>query len=372
MKVCMLTRFYKPVVGGIQTHIDELSKELIKRGVEVIINSGNYNPQKKVKISNYSLSNDSKKIKIYYENELLPKLLPGFRKIFIDKDVDIIHIHNYDRLLWRSLFLKKRKMKIVSTFHGGIVKNRFNKKRTDLLKKVNDTIFLKNDLKKVDKIIALNNFEREDLIKIYGIDENKIIVIPNGVTESIKNKLNFEIELPKNYILSIGRLDKIKSYEQVLFSLKNLPEYLNYVLIGPDSGELKKLKMITKKLKLENRVHFLGPIFGELKDYIISKSICVVVPSKYDTQLIVIFDSIINEKPIIGTNIGGIKEIIDEYNCGYTFNFGDISKLSELILNIDKNENIFKIRDVKTAILKKHSWGKISEDLIKLYEGLYE
>ena len=101
-------------------------------------------------------------------------------------------------------------------------------------------------------------------------------------------------------------------------------------------------------------------------------AICDLEIKKIEDYLTELKDSIINEKPIIGTNIGGIKEIIDEYNCGYTFNFGDISKLSELILNIDKNENIFKIRDVKTAILKKHSWGKISEDLIKLYEGLYE
>jgi glycosyltransferase involved in cell wall biosynthesis len=102
---------------------------------------------------------------------------------------------------------------------------------------------------------------------------------------------------------------------------------------GPQLGELKQ-KVVAKNLR---NIEFLGPKWGDELDEILYKARYVVVPSVWHENFpYVILQSFAAGVPVIGSNLGGIPELLRD-DRGMIFNLESIESLSNCILKMNED-----------------------------------
>ena len=139
----------------------------------------------------------------------------------------------------------------------------------------------------------------------------------------------------EDYILYFGRLIEEKGVDVLINAMKYSPK-VKLKIIGTGPQE-KELKMLVKSLSLDN-VEFLGPKWGNDLNEILKKSLCVVVPSLWHENFpYVIIQSFAYGKAVIGTDRGGIPELIQNGKYGYIYPAKDYEKLAEKITFAQNN-----------------------------------
>lgn len=207
-----------------------------------------------------------------------------------------------------------------------------------------------------------------DLTAKYGIDANRLSHISNFHNDSF-------FETPPNYtnkgyLLYSGRIVREKGIFHLVNAMKQLPDIRLHVMgYGPDSEQLEQ------KLKDENihNVEILGFRHQqELKDEYLN-CIATVVPSNcYENCSYSIIEAFICGKPVIGSRIGAIPEMVEDDITGYNFEQGNVDdivkKIKQLVDNPDKIVNMGKNARIKAENLYRGS--VIYPKLIKVYESV--
>jgi len=375
MKILHTIPFFSDEYGGSVEITKHQIEELIKRGIEVSVltsktpnqnikNENTNNPSKHILFLNSIFS-----LGMYY---FTPTIIPYLRKL----DFQILHGHLYRNFQTDSsiLYAKFKKIPIILSPHGAIpYVNR------TLIKRFYDRITLHSILNAVDVFLAETNFEKESLIQ-FGISPPKIKYIPNGIDTSFFRrcddsvgsiKLKYNITESK-IITYVGRLDRIKGLFFLLKVFKELMhEFQDFklLLVGEDFGIKENLQKFANKLNLQKKVLFLGFQPKNTLKIIYNASDIVVLPSRYESAGLSILESAACEKPVIGSNTGGIQEyIIDNWN-GFLVDYGAIKIWKEKILYLLKNEDIAREfgKNGRRLVENKFNWTRIG----KLLETLY-
>lgn len=184
---------------------------------------------------------------------------------------------------------------------------------------------------KVDTFITPSLFMKNKMIE-YGFAESKIMHVNNPIKiqdEYTKNQVG-------DYYLFIGRLSKEKGVNVLVNAFSKLKD--KKVVIVGDGPELFNLENFVKENKLEN-IKFLGYKKGEeLKD-LIKKSKAVIVPSVvYENQPMSIIEAFSFGKVVIGSNIGGIPELIGNNERGFLFKMGSSNDLINKINAFEESD----------------------------------
>ena len=210
--------------------------------------------------------------------------------------------------------------------------------------------------------------EKNSLIK-YGIDENKILVLPLGV-ESLK--LDFTKRVGKN-ITYIGRLTKTKNVELLIKAFAQLDNAdANLTIAGPDYGELPMLKKLVQKLKIENKVIFTGWISEKEKINLLSKTSIFVHPSLEDIFSLSLAETSASGVPVIAFGGTGTSEIIDDMVTGKIVKERTLESLRDTMDYILNNPDLINKFSENGLILttKKYNWSQTASDLQNLYSRL--
>src|SRR4030042_4115435 len=166
-----------------------------------------------------------------------------------------------------------------------------------------------------------------------GIPEEKLVHIPNFI--KVKPfELDYE---PGDYILFVGRLSKEKGVLTLLKAIKGLDIELKIVGDGPIREEYEKY---ARNEKITNVV-FEGYKSGEELKSLYKNSAIVIFPSEwYEVFGLIILEASAYGKPVIGSNIGAIPEIIINEKTGLLFEPGDYNELREKIKNLLSNPSL--------------------------------
>jgi glycosyltransferase involved in cell wall biosynthesis len=241
-------------------------------------------------------------------------------KIIKQENISLIHAHflreNYIAILAKLL---TRRIEVVWTYHVNVPM----KRHIVLLNKI-FTAFNK-------KVIAVSNFMKRELIK-RGINPAKIQVIYNGIgldhcctTPGSKERTFVKMAI-------IGRLSSEKGHAfllKSLYELKKLAPDAKWSLDIVGDGELlHDLKRLTKDLKLENYVHFLGYI-NNVIDYLLNNIDIVIIPSENEALSFAAIEAMATGKPIVCTNIGGLPEVVVDGENGFLVEYGDTEALAK-------------------------------------------
>ena len=216
---------------------------------------------------------------------------------------------------------------IIPTIHDlGYLKFKKQFTRKDLHQLVNWT---KQSLKKAAHIIAVSNFSKNELIKTYQIDPNKINIAYNGVSSPPKLTSKQEKAVLKkfklkenNYLLYLGTLKPNKNIPFLIksFSLfykkelikSNYQKNFKLVIAGKKGWLFKEIFSTVKKEKMIDHIVFTDYINDTQKWSLYKNAIATLLPSTYEGFGIPAIESMKIGTPVIASNIPPLKEILED------------------------------------------------------------
>jgi len=351
MKVAQVCHLFHPYVGGIETHVYEISKRLAKEmDVEVLTTDPGSNLPREEKIDGvlirrfkaFAPSNS-----YYFSYELYAYLKKH------SSDYDIVHAHNYHAFPALFAALTKQKNKLVFTphYHGGghsFFRNILHKPYKSLGKKI---------FEEAEAVVCVSRYEKKLLLSHFEIEESKISVIPNGV--NVKEFRKIKRRRNNKSILYVGRIEKYKGVEHVVKALKYLPEY-RLEIVGEGSYKRKIIKL-ARKIGVLSRINFCGKISGKelIRKY--AEAGILVLLSKHEAYGLAIAEALAAGIPCIVSATSALDEWVDNekvFSAGYPIN---IEKLVNLVVRLSK------IKINKVALL---SLEEVSRRIIKIYNSI--
>jgi hypothetical protein len=219
----------------------------------------------------------------------------------------------------------------------------------------------KNVLNTFDNIVVISDVVKKALEENFGISEN-VYEIPNSVDiAKIKEMSNKKVNIPKAPLFTtLGRLDNNKNQILLLKASKILKKYrsdFNIYILG-DGDERGKLEKYIEENDLQKNVKILG--FKDNPYPYIKNSIATILTSLSEGFSLALVESVVLNTPIISTNVGIAKELIEKYKCGTIINYNE-NELADVLVkyiteNNDKNEkkefNIGNNFDIQTELEK--------------------
>lgn len=350
-------------MGGIEFHVQNLSKELAENGNDVHIFTSVDNA-KRMNVGN-PRTEKKEEYTVHYLRSRLGIINPNL------ENFDLIHVHEYFRALADYILFRWSDVKpVVITLHGGVLAPHYDKSPYRFGKLLHDKFLLKPTISKAKRIITVTNIEKELLTQRYKIPSSKVTVIPNGIEdEAFTNPSRNSSFIRNPYLLTISRMAKIKHINHVIEVLTLLPKDLHYVVAGPDEGELSNLKQLCQRLDISERVHFIGSVFGREKYDLIGNAVAFVLPSSFEAQGIVLIEAMAQGTPIIATNVGGISESIIHGHTGFLYNFGDLPALKDLAERCYHDDSIRKRMNDESPQRAKstYGWKIIARKILDVY-----
>jgi glycosyltransferase involved in cell wall biosynthesis len=303
------------------------------------------------------------------------------------KNIDVIHIHLTSVGLILSILNRRLRSKMFYTSHLGQWVLRGTKKLT-MLERVHIS-FDAYLMKRVARVIALNELARDSFIAIGKVKPENVTVIQNGVdtqffnpivdAEAIKKKYDLEGKLA---VLFVGQLTKIKGLEYLLkaadivineFGYKNLV----FILVGPLTfGTLEK-PIDTKEMlsyirghNLEGNVLFTGPLSLEEVSMFYVASDIFVLPSLAEGDPLVVVEAMASGRPVIGTKVGGIPQKIKDGWNGFLIEPANEQQLAGKIKYLVDNPEERKRMGANSRRYaeEEYDWSKIAERLLQVYQ----
>lgn len=278
---------------------------------------------------------------------------------------EILHCHSaYPQGYAAASFKKLTGIPLIITPHGGdILKNERIRQHPKLDKRITKS------LKEADLVTAISQaFEEE--IKEAGIPREKIRLIPNGINLE-EFQINGIFQWKKPYIMTMGRLREKKGFDVLIrafFKVKESFPWVDLLIAGQGRDEEFLISLI-KELKLGDSVHLIGTVQGEEKVRKLKGSLFFVCPSRREPFGIVNIEALACGKPVIGTHVGGIPDVIKEGENGFLIMPEDPQALAQAmirLLSFPKLIETFGKRAEEMA--KAYDWT----DVAKRYERVYE
>lgn len=185
--------------------------------------------------------------------------------------------------------------------------------------------------------IANSNATKEDSSDRYQIDSKKTITIPN----LIHNNDHFISQDTKQDIIFVGRFYETKGIDTLIIAMSLVVEYLPSVqlkiIAGGNDTEYRKM---VSKYKLDKNIIFMGRLEREDVMKNLAKAQCSIVPSRAEAFGYVVIEAFSVQTPVIGSDTGGIAEIIDDNVNGMLFPVDNSEVLAEKIITMLSNQEL--------------------------------
>ena len=282
-------------------------------------------------------------------------MFSAFFKTKFTKDFDILHAHHPIA----ALSFKGTSAKKVVTFHGI-----FNKQIEILHGETAQNIsnkYEQNALKWADAITA-GSKEAYEYYSNLGYD---VHYIPNAIDIGelpLDVKKKFEKQ-----IIFVGRLSKEKGVNSLIELAKILPKEIHLIIVGSGPFE-NKIKNIAEKY---SNIKFLGYLPKNKVIPLLRGSFALIQPSLAEGISTTVLEAMACQIPIIGTNVGGNKELIINNENGFLISPNSIEELNEKIILLSNNVDLVeKFGNKSLELVKKFEWSTVGKKYVKLYESL--
>lgn len=359
MRILQINKFLYPQ-GGTETYLLSLIK-LLKQKKQGVLCFSQKNP-KNISCAQDRYFIDNLDLNRFSFNTLLklPRLFWSFKaqrlvkKLIADQRPDIVHIHNIYHQLSPSILpvFKQAGLPVVMTVHDFKLIAPNYALRADGKK-----LFHKNSLlidtvlklefawhkwldvyrKNIDLFIAPSQFVKEKLLT-NGFDAEKILVIPHFLSADffatgISKKPAKKIPAKDKYILSYGRLDESKGFDDLLKAFAELKiSGLKLKIAGAGPAE-NRLKKLIKDLGLAGQAELIGEKSQpEIIDLILNAKLIVNCSKLHETFGLTVLEAMALGKPVIASKVGAIPELITHGVNGWLYQPSDVGDLKKQLL----------------------------------------
>lgn len=331
-------------------------------------------------------------IKIITVDKLVRRISPlndlkSFLKLFSiikNGEYHIVHTHTSKAGIlgrwaaWLCRFGKLTKTPvIIHTPHGHVFYGYYNRLTTQIFKTIERTTALITD-----RIITLTDSEKQEHVDFRIAPSEKFITIHSGVetkrffevTPENAKRIRDELNIPQDCILigTVGRLVKVKGHKYFIQAahkiLKSHQLYkgVKFIIVG-DGPLIDDLKREANSLDISNAVIFTG--WRNDVPAIMSAFDIFVLTSLNEGMGKVLVEAMLLRKPIIGSRVGGIPDLIRDGENGILTSPASPDELSEAIIDLIKSEEKRgKMGEKGRLIGESYSARAMVEKIEKLYK----
>jgi alpha-maltose-1-phosphate synthase len=248
-----------------------------------------------------------------------------------------------------------------------------------------------------DRIIAVSNGTREDILRCYPVDEERVKVIYNGIDLDEYHRTAGNAALAAHgvdpalpYVLFVGRITRQKGVTHLVDAIRYLPPGTQVVLCAgaPDTPEIanEMRRMVNEARSYNPRVIWIQEMLTRpeaIQFYSRAQVFCC--PSIYEPFGIINLEAMACETAVVASAVGGIKEVVVDGETGFLVPFAQdletgfplhpdqfardlAAKISELIDDPAKCRRFGEAGRRRAE--EKFSWSRIADQTIDLYRQL--
>lgn len=233
---------------------------------------------------------------------------------------------------------------------------------------------------RIHRVIAPSRFMRSKLIE-GGWPEGKVVFLQNFADDAILDRASNagadSTDRENPYLLFFGRLSVEKGVDTLLRAFDaaspNLPQNMRLVVVGdgPDADEFKEL---ASSLDCAGRIEFAGYQTGDaLQSYVERASLAISSSRCRENMPYSIVEAFAAGTPVVGANIGGIPELVDEGNTGFICEPGDVQSMADAILRgasafLEQPAYARLQHNCRSYVMDNCSREKFMNDLVNLYK----
>jgi glycogen(starch) synthase len=384
----MLSWEFPPrTVGGISTHVYNLSRQLASLGVDTYVVACDFpgapeheevNGVQVLRVDSYKTPSPDFATWDYLMNVNMQK---EAATIISNLDGHVNMIHAHDWLVANAALGLKHILRIplVATIHSTEIGRR-NGLHTDYEQMIHQT---ENWLvHEAWKTVCCSQYMSSQVRWAYGLSEDRVVMIPNGVDTSVFeenfNKPEFRSKFAspdEKIVLFVGRLIHEKGVQTLINAIPKVLARVNakFVIVG-DGGMKDFLMGQVRNMRLAHKIFFTGFLEERSLKFLYRCADVCVVPSLYEPFGITALEAMAAKTPVVVSDTGGLAEIVEHDKTGVKVFTGNADSLawgiSKVLLDSGYAEWIKS--NAYNKVLEVYNWRAIAAKTKALYERIYD
>jgi len=390
-RVLILSWEYPPIVeGGLARHVRKLSEQLVRDGVEVHVltrGGGRLGAEEERhgvivhRVREPEFPKDDLDAFVAWVDAMNDDMRVAGAALGDETSFDLVHSHDWlvagaARKLARR-FNCPWLVTVHATEHGrhqGWVKKHPQKHIHGVERRM---------VRAADQVITCSHYMRGHVADIYGLDEERVSVIPNGIdpldlqpgADGDLLRLREQFAAPhERVVLLVGRLVYEKGFQLALEALPGIVERLGDVrfLVAGSGTHEAQLREQAEQLGLMEHGTFLGWIGDDVLHALYRISDLCVVPSLYEPFGLVALEAMASGCPCIVADTGGLREIVPpDERVGLRFNGGDPEHLATMVERLLSDPELRErlVIEASEHVLR-FDWGDVARQTACLYGSL--
>lgn len=307
LRVLQVTARYYPFMGGVETHVYEVSRRMAHAGVDVTVLTTD--PGRKLPAAEEHEGVHVRRVPAWPADRDY-HLAPAIYGAIANGDWDIVHCQCYHTLVPPLAMAAALRAGIpyVLSFHSG-----GNSSAVRNVARSGQIALLRPLLVRARRLIAVSNFEADYFGHQLHLPKSKIVVIPNG--SHLPKVDNLDAQRDPGLILSVGRLERYKGHHRVLEAmpavLQQRPDVrLRIVGAGPYEQELRQIAV---RLGVSDRVEIgsLPPSDRQAMARTLKQAGLVVLLSEYEAHPISVMESLAMGCSVLVADTSGLSELAE-------------------------------------------------------------
>ena len=355
MKILLFSHEFPPMLGGAGSYTFDLAMGLKKNGHSISVLTGkSNNPTGDLEImkicenSNIGINRidwiNKSRFWFFFGDKIVLKYLKDHSQF------DLIIFCNYTSNIIGSKIYKKLKTPYRIVIHGTDIDYFFKQNRLKdyLMFRKKEMV---NYFQKAETVISVSNYLQNILLSyLPNLDNTKVVY--NGIDLDDFSKKNVKVKKDnllkelgfkgnEKIIFCAGRLVNGKGQDTLIRVFSSIAKKIQDVvlLIAGNGEDLIRLKKMSHDNSVSDRVVFLGGLSrSETANYYSNSDLFVSLSRLNETFGIVFIEAMALGTPVIGSDIGGIPEVIDNENNGITVNNLNFIEIENAILMILTNK----------------------------------
>ncbi|AKB76136.1 Glycosyltransferase [Methanosarcina lacustris Z-7289] len=234
-----------------------------------------------------------------------------------------------------------------------------------------------------DRIVSVTDKLKDELVRLYSIPAEKVLVINNGANTDIfkpidqkQARAKLGLDDSKKYVCFVGHLAAWQGVEFLIhsapFILEKCPE-VRFLIVGDGVMRVKLLE-ITSKMGLSDKITFTGRVpYENVPVYINAADVCVAPfimerNSKIGLSALKTYEYLACGKPIVASSISGVKDLIDLSGGGISVPPEDPGELANAVVKLisDEKTRTTMGEQGRKYVVKNHSWDGVARKILDI------
>lgn len=303
-RVCLVTPRFAPYVGGVETHVEQLARQLAAAGgvVEVLTqatrqiieDAGAVQRRDGFVVRRCALPPGGP------TDVAWPGLIGALRRV----DADVVHAHNYHALPAAAAMMAARAGRLVLTPHyHGVGSTSL----ATAAHKLYRPALGRPAVRRAGALIAVSPSEKSLLSRDFGAAVGeRTVVVPNGA-RAVPGRDQSTVET--GVVLFVGRLDGYKRVDVLIRAMTLLPDPFRLVVVG-DGPDRSRLRALAETLPVAGRVTFTGRVDQAALDDWMRRAEVFATASAIEAFGVTLADALASGLPAVASDIGAHRDVL--------------------------------------------------------------